>query len=109
MTGEERLREHLDSAYGALLSYEGRPGDYQVERVRALEGELAAVEEQTQTLLARELPRLNEVLQKSGLAPLSVAGADTRGQQFAAARAWKEAIEGQQSGVAAQNGRVERD
>src|SRR6266852_5282093 len=27
ITGEERLREHTDQLYGALLSYEGKPGD----------------------------------------------------------------------------------
>ena len=33
VTGEERLREHADLLYGALLSWEGRPGRYQLERI----------------------------------------------------------------------------
>ena len=44
ITGEERLREHLAYVYDAILSYEGRPGDYQVERVAVLERELKDVE-----------------------------------------------------------------
>ena len=44
ITGEERLREHLAYVYDALLSYEGRPGDYQVARVAVLERELKDVE-----------------------------------------------------------------
>ena len=38
ITGEERLREHADQLYGAILSYEGRPADYQVERIDVLTG-----------------------------------------------------------------------
>ena len=45
ITGEERLREHLAYVYDAILSYEGRPGDYQVERVAVLERELKDVED----------------------------------------------------------------
>ena len=30
ITGEERLREHTDQLYGALLSYEGKPGDIEL-------------------------------------------------------------------------------
>src|SRR2546423_2396623 len=32
ITGEERLREHTDLLYGAILSYEGKPADYQIAR-----------------------------------------------------------------------------
>ncbi|MBS0395565.1 MAG: sialidase, partial [Proteobacteria bacterium] len=64
ITGEERLREHLDSAYGALMSYEGRPGDYQVERVAVLERELGEVEADAHKLLDGSLPGLNERLQQ---------------------------------------------
>jgi len=44
ITGEERIRENTDSIYGALNGYEGRPGDYQLARVEALERELKDVE-----------------------------------------------------------------
>ncbi|MEP6994918.1 MAG: sialidase [Acidobacteriota bacterium] len=43
ITGEERIREHLDSVYGALMSWEGKPAAYQVERVEVLRRELAEV------------------------------------------------------------------
>ena len=44
ITGEERLREHADALYGAILSWEGRPASYQLERIATLERELADVE-----------------------------------------------------------------
>src|SRR5205814_3392374 len=40
ITGEERLREHTDQLYGAILSYEGKPGDYQIANIDALRREL---------------------------------------------------------------------
>src|SRR5438128_3302470 len=43
ITGEERLREHTDQLYGALLSYEGKPGDYQIAYIAALRKELDEV------------------------------------------------------------------
>ena len=43
ITGEERIREHLDNAYGALNSWEGKPAAYQVERIEVLRRELADV------------------------------------------------------------------
>src|SRR5437016_14084068 len=36
ITGEERLREHTDQLYGALLSFEAKPGDYQLAYIEAL-------------------------------------------------------------------------
>jgi hypothetical protein len=36
ITGEERIREHLDTVYGALMSWEGKPAAYQVESIEAL-------------------------------------------------------------------------
>jgi hypothetical protein len=84
ITGEERLREHLDDVYGALLSYEGRPGDYQVARVATLERELAELEEQTRTLVDKELPALNEALQHDQLEPLTAQAAVRWGTQYAA-------------------------
>src|SRR5262249_55455948 len=32
ITGEERIREHLDILYGALMAWEGRPTAYQLAR-----------------------------------------------------------------------------
>jgi hypothetical protein len=71
ITGEERIREHADQIYGALMSYEGRPGDYQIARVAALSKELDGVAAAVDALIARDLPPLNDALTKRGLKPLS--------------------------------------
>jgi hypothetical protein len=52
ITGEERIREHLDTVYGALNSWEGRPAAYQVERVESLRRELADVEKEFEAATA---------------------------------------------------------
>jgi hypothetical protein len=50
ITGEERIREHLDEVYGALMNWEGKPTNYQVARVEALSRELADVEKEFDAL-----------------------------------------------------------
>jgi len=60
ITGEERIREHLDEAYGALMSWEGKPAAYQVARVEALGRELADVEKEFTALEASELKPLGD-------------------------------------------------
>ena len=62
ITGEERLREHTDQLYGALLSYEGKPGDYEISYIDALRRELDDVTKEFEQLLAKELPALNDLL-----------------------------------------------
>lgn len=66
ITGEERLREHTDQLYGAILSYEGKPGDYQVANIAALRRELDDVTKEFQQLLAKDLPLLNDALKAKG-------------------------------------------
>jgi photosystem II stability/assembly factor-like uncharacterized protein len=73
ITGEERIREHADQIYGALMSYEGRPGDYQIARVAALSKELDDVTASFDALIARDVPPLNDALTKRGVRPLTVA------------------------------------
>jgi photosystem II stability/assembly factor-like uncharacterized protein len=70
ITGEERLREHTDQLYGAILSYEGKPGDYQIAYIDALKRELADVTKDFEQLLASELPGLNESLKGKGQQPI---------------------------------------
>ena len=43
ITGEERLREHTDQLYGAILSYEGKPAAYQIAYIDTLKRELGEV------------------------------------------------------------------
>jgi photosystem II stability/assembly factor-like uncharacterized protein len=106
VTGEERLREHLDHAYGALLSYEGRPAGYQVERVAVIERELAEVEADLQAAVARDLPAVNEALKGAGAAPIAAADADQAGARLAALKAYERALQGGERAVAT---RAERD
>jgi hypothetical protein len=67
ITGEERLREHADLLYGALLQWEGRPGRTQLERIDALDRELGDVERQLEALVAKEVPPLDAALEGLGL------------------------------------------
>ena len=71
ITGEERLREHTDQLYGALLSYEGKPGAYLIAYVDALKRELDDVTKEFEQLLAQDLPALNESLKAKGQQPIS--------------------------------------
>ncbi len=66
ITGEERLREHTDQLYGAILSYEGKPADYQVGRIDSLRRELEDAVKQFENLVTNELPKLNESLKAKG-------------------------------------------
>ena len=66
ITGEERLREHTDQLYGAILSYEGRPTDYQIARIASLQRELDDIVKDFAGLLSNDLPKLNEELKGNG-------------------------------------------
>jgi hypothetical protein len=71
ITGEERLREHTDQLYGAILSYEGKPGAYQIAYIDTLKRELDDVTKQFDQLLAQDLPALNDSLKSKGQQPIS--------------------------------------
>ncbi|MEW6279806.1 MAG: sialidase, partial [Candidatus Eremiobacterota bacterium] len=66
ITGEERLREHADNLYGALLSYEGKPPAYLLERIEVLQRELGDVSREYETLSSE----INRKLEERGLPPL---------------------------------------
>src|SRR5713101_8459850 len=70
ITGEERLREHTDQLYGAILSYEGKPGGYQIAYADALKRELTDATKEFDQLLAKDLPALNESLKAKGQQPI---------------------------------------
>src|SRR5436190_1605154 len=70
ITGEERLREHTDQLYGAILSYEGKPGGYQIAYIDALKRELEDVTKEFEQLLNHDLPTLNESLKAKGQQPI---------------------------------------
>jgi hypothetical protein len=70
ITGEERLREHTDQLYGAILSYEGKPGGYQIAYIDVLKRELSDVTKAFDQLLTNDLPVLNESLKVKGQQPI---------------------------------------
>ncbi len=70
ITGEERLREHTDQLYGAVLSVESKPSDYQVAYLAALKRELADVSREFEALLAKDLPVLNDALKNAAQPPV---------------------------------------
>jgi len=69
ITGEERLREHTDQLYGAILSWEGPPSGYQLAYTTALESELRGVEEEFEKLLGAPLDAVNQKAGTSLRAP----------------------------------------
>jgi photosystem II stability/assembly factor-like uncharacterized protein len=75
ITGEERLREHTDNLYGSIMSYEGRPAAYLIERTEVLERELGDVEAKFKTLADGDLAAANAKLEAAKLPPLMVPGA----------------------------------
>jgi photosystem II stability/assembly factor-like uncharacterized protein len=77
ITGEERLREFTDTLYGAILSYDGAPTAYQLERIDVLKADLGDVEKQFDGLLEKDLPALNDALKAGGLEPIEVPTAST--------------------------------
>jgi hypothetical protein len=72
ITGEERLREHTDQLYGAILAYDGKPGDYQIARIDALRKELGDVTRDFDQLIAKDLPALNDALKAKAKEPIPV-------------------------------------
>src|SRR5262249_44296594 len=70
ITGEERLREHMDQLYGSVLFYGGRPAPYLTARTDALERELVDVEKSYADLVAGDFAATNEVLKGKGQPPI---------------------------------------
>jgi len=66
ITGEERLREHTDQLYGALISWDGPPTAYQLDNIAGLRSQLTDVTTRFSQLTAKELPSLNAALGGKG-------------------------------------------
>ncbi len=75
ITGEERIREHLESVYNAINGYEGRPAPYQVAHIDALRKELGDVQKALDTVIAKDARPLDEELKKHKLTPIPALGA----------------------------------
>ncbi len=66
ITGEERLREHTDQLYAAILSYEGKPAAYQMANIAALRRELDDAVAHFAQVLDKDLSALNDALKAKG-------------------------------------------
>jgi hypothetical protein len=67
ITGEERLREHTDSLYGAIVFFEGRPGGYHLERIKVLRQDLEDVEAEFAKLIDKQAKPLQMALRQQGI------------------------------------------
>ena len=76
ITGEERLREHTDALYGALLSYEGRPASHQLANIKVLQDELKGITQAFEGLLKTELAAVNLALKAAGRPTIAAPEAD---------------------------------
>jgi len=72
ITGEERLREHTDQLYGAIISWDGPPARYQLDNIAALRGELSDVSAHFDELTTSQMPALNKALSGAGARALEV-------------------------------------
>ncbi|HEX5063619.1 MAG TPA: hypothetical protein VFV99_29780 [Kofleriaceae bacterium] len=70
ITGEERIREHLDTLYGAMNGWEGKPTPYQLERLDVLKKELGDVQATLKTVATKDAPALSDELKQKKLQPL---------------------------------------
>jgi photosystem II stability/assembly factor-like uncharacterized protein len=70
ITGEERLRENLADLYGAVIFYDGRPSQMQIERTKAIGRELADVVAAFDAWSAKDLAALNSELSARKLEPI---------------------------------------
>ena len=76
ITGEERIREHLDVLYGAFMSWEGRPARYQVERIEALRRELSEVTREVDDIVTGQVRPLDDELRRRKLEPIPTTGGE---------------------------------
>jgi Sortilin, neurotensin receptor 3, len=109
ITGEERLREHLDQVYGALLGYEGRPAQYLLDRIAVLDRELRDVEAALVRLLGPSLEELNQRFMHEGLAPIARASIDDEVTSQRAEAALRRALDRDEESEVAVATRTERD
>jgi photosystem II stability/assembly factor-like uncharacterized protein len=71
ITGEERIREHLDLLYGALQSWEGKPAKYQLDRLDVLKRELDDVAKDFESVVSKDVRALDAELKAHKLEPIS--------------------------------------
>ena len=67
ITGEERLREHMDNLYGGIMDYEGRPTATLIAYTAVLRRELDGVSAEFDALCAKDVAAVNAALEAKGL------------------------------------------
>ena len=74
ITGEERLREHMDGLYGGITDYEGRPAATLIAYTEVLRRELDDVVAEFDALCAKDVKEASAALKSKGLQ--EIAGCD---------------------------------
>lgn len=69
---EEKLREKLSELFSALVFYEGRPTQTQLDRTASLMAQLSDARSAHEALAAADLARVNDALKKKGVDPISL-------------------------------------
>ncbi|MEO7477843.1 MAG: hypothetical protein ABIT64_01255 [Lysobacteraceae bacterium] len=72
ITGEERLREHMDSLYGGIMAYEGKPAATLIAYTAALGRELDDVEKEFADLQSGDLQKANSALKSKGMPEIAL-------------------------------------
>ncbi|MEO5596153.1 MAG: hypothetical protein ABIQ97_03295, partial [Lysobacteraceae bacterium] len=72
ITGEERLREHMDGLYGGIMAYDGKPAATLVSYSEALDRELADVEKEFANLQSGDLQKVNAALKEKSLPEIAL-------------------------------------
>jgi photosystem II stability/assembly factor-like uncharacterized protein len=67
ITGEERLREHMDDLYGGIMSYEGRPSATLVAYTSVLRRQLSEVAATFDAFCSKDVGAANAALKAKGL------------------------------------------
>ncbi len=72
ITGEERLREHMDSLYGGLMAYEGKPAATLIAYTATLGRELDDISKQFTALQNGDMQKDNAALKAKGLPEIAL-------------------------------------
>ena len=78
ITGEERLREHMDDLYGALIGWEGKPAATLISYTDALKKELGDVASEFDKFSKNDVGKANDALKKKGMPPISPTAVSSR-------------------------------
>jgi photosystem II stability/assembly factor-like uncharacterized protein len=72
ITGEEKLREKIGVIYGAILDYQGRPSQTQIDRLANLTAEVETIRKGIDRVMSDELPELEKQLAKENIGGFSI-------------------------------------